>query len=422
MLQLNKNITQLKPSATLAINQKVKALRQEGETVYHFGFGQSPFKIHRSITEELKLYVDDNKYLPSAGLPELKESISSFLLNYQGLNFDSDSIFIGPGSKELLFQIIYSLEGMFLIPQGSWVSYLPQIRSKNAEFKIIETEFLNNYKLKATELELSCKNINMQKTLILNSPNNPTGAVYNKTELEELAQVCKKHNIIVLSDEIYSQINFFAKYAPSIANYYSERTIVFGGLSKVFSAGGYRLGFSAIPKAMKELYQPLQSFFSETFSAVSSPIQYAAIKAYQMDPDLQNYTRTCSNILKEVGRFVFNKLENINIKCTEPQGAFYMIVDFEKFRSKLKTIGIFNAIDLCHYLLQNYKIALLPGQDFYFDESSLTCRLAFVDFDGEVVYDKYKQNDNLINSSFITTYMPSITDGIDKLETFLSKI
>ena len=240
----------------------------------------------------------------------------------------------------MLYQIIYLLEGVFLIPQGSWVSYLPQIRSKNAEFKIIETEFSNNYKLKASELELSCNNVNIQKTLILNSPNNPTGAVYSKTELKELAQVCKNHNIVVLSDEIYSQINFVAKYTPSIANYYSEKTIVFGGLSKVFSAGGYRLGFTAIPKTMNELYKPLQSFFSETFSAVSSPIQYAAIKAYQMDLDLQDYTRTCSNILKEIGRFVYDKLEKNDIKCTEPEGAFYMIVDFEKFRSKLKNLSI----------------------------------------------------------------------------------
>jgi aspartate/methionine/tyrosine aminotransferase len=314
------------------------------------------------------------------------------------------------------------LEGVFLIPQGSWVSYLPQIRSKNAEFKIIETEFSNNYKLKTAELELSCKNVNIQKTLILNSPNNPTGAVYSKSELKELAQVCKKHNVVVLSDEIYSQINFASKYTPSIADYYPERTIVFGGLSKVFSAGGYRLGFAAIPKTMKELYQPLRSFFSETFSAVSSPIQYAAIKAYQMNPDLQDYIRTCSNILKEVGKFVYDKLEKNDIKCTEPQGAFYMIVDFEKFRNKLKIIGIFNAIDLCNHLLQNYKIALLPGQDFYFGESSLTCRLAFVDFDGEIVYENYKQNNSIIDTSFMTTYMPSITTGIDKLETFLSKI
>ncbi|MGB5462195.1 MAG: aminotransferase class I/II-fold pyridoxal phosphate-dependent enzyme [Aureibaculum sp.] len=421
MLQLNKNITQLKQSATLAINQKVKELRQKGETVYHFGFGQSPFKIHKSITEELKQHVDNNKYLPSAGLPELKVSVSSFLLNHQGLNFDSESIFIGPGSKELLYQIIYLLEGVFLIPQGSWVSYLPQIRSKNAEFRIIETEFSNNYKLKASELELSCNNVNIQKTLILNSPNNPTGAVYSRTELKELAQACKNHNIVVLSDEIYSQINFVTKYTPSIADYYSEKTIVFGGLSKVFSAGGYRLGFTAIPKTMNELYQPLQSFFSETFSAVSSPIQYAAIKAYQMDLDLQDYIRTCSNILKEVGRFVYDKLEKNDIKCTEPQGAFYMIVDFEKFRSKLKNLNICNAIDLCDHLLRDYKIALLPGQDFYFSESSLTCRLAFVDFDGEIVYHNYKLN-GCIDSSFMTKYMPSITNGLDKIETFLSKI
>ncbi|MBT8384657.1 MAG: aminotransferase class I/II-fold pyridoxal phosphate-dependent enzyme, partial [Bacteroidia bacterium] len=221
---------------------------------------------------------------------------------------------------------------------------------------------------------------------------------------------------------IYSQINFSEKYSPSISQYYPEKTLVFGGLSKVFSAGGYRLGFVAIPTSMKELYKPLTSFFSETFSAVASPIQYSAIEAYKMDIDVQIYIRNCSNILREVGNFVYQKLKQNNIICTKPEGALYMIIDFENFRDRLNIMGIRNAIDLCDHLILNHKIALLPGQDFYFDESSLTCRLAFVDFDGEVVYDKYKQNDSVLDSSFMTTYMPSITNGIVMLESFLSKI
>jgi len=422
MIQINKNILQLKPSATLAINQEVKKMRQEGKIVYHFGFGQSPFKIHRSITEELKKHVDNNHYLPSTGLPELKKEISLFLSKHQGINFDSKSIFIGPGSKELLYQLIYLLDGIFFIPQGSWVSYLPQIRSKGANYQLIETNYNNHYKLTARELESHCKkDLSIQKTLILNSPNNPTGSVYTNLELRELAEVCKKYDIIVLSDEIYSQLNFEEDFSLSIATYYPERTIVFGGMSKVFSAGGYRLGFVAIPINMNELYRPLQSFFSETFSAVSSPIQYAAIKAYQMNSDLKNYINDCSEVLKGISNYVYNSLEKVKIKCTRSLGAFYMIIDFEEYREKLNKLEIRNAIDLCDHLLKNYKIALLPGQDFYFDDESLTCRLAFVDFDGDSVYKVYKLNNN-INASFIQKHTPNIYNGIMVLKKFLSKI
>ena len=146
MIKLNRNILKLKPSATLSINQRVKELRQKGETVYHFGFGQSPFNIHNSITKALQRHSDHNEYLPLTGLPELKKKISDFLLKHQKLNFESDAIFIGPGSKELLFQIIYLLDGMFFIPKGSWVSYLPQIKSKDADYQIIETSFEDDFK------------------------------------------------------------------------------------------------------------------------------------------------------------------------------------------------------------------------------------------------------------------------------------
>ena len=422
MIQINKNITQLKPSATLAINQEVKRLREDGKTVYHFGFGQSPFNIHPSIVKALKENATNNHYLPSTGLPALKKEISLFLSKHQGINFDESAIFIGPGSKELLYQLIYLFDGLFLIPQGSWVSYAPQIKSKGGTIQFIKTDYKDNYKLTAKKLDAICKaHPAIQKTIILNSPNNPTGAVYTDEELKTIADVCKQYDVIVLSDEIYSQVNFKESYSPSIAKFYPEKTIVLGGLSKVFSAGGYRLGFAAIPQTMQEVYKPLQSFFSETFSAVSSPVQFAAVKAYQMSSDLKKYILNCSQILKAISQYVYNQLEKNKIKCTQPEGAFYMVIDFETYRIKLAQLGINNAEDLCVYLLNNERIALLPGQDFYFDKKSLACRLAYVDFDGDQVYKSYKIA-HKIDAAFIKTQIPTIYEGIRKLTTFLSKI
>ena len=130
MIKVNQNIQNLKPSATLAINQKVKALRLKNETVFHFGFGQSPFPIHKSIVEALKNNATNNHYLTTIGLDVLRQTITEFLEKHQGINAESDFIYIGPGSKELLYQTILILDSIFLIPKGSWVSYGPQINSK----------------------------------------------------------------------------------------------------------------------------------------------------------------------------------------------------------------------------------------------------------------------------------------------------
>ncbi len=422
MIEINSNIKALKHSATLVINQKVKNLRSKGQEVYHFGFGQSPFPVHDNIVKALKANAHNNHYLPTQGLPELQKKISRFLQIHQNVKMPSEAIFIGPGSKEFLYQIITLLEGVFFIPQASWVSYLPQVKSKGADYKIIETSFKENYKLEASKLEQECKfKPDIQKTLILNSPNNPTGAVYSESELKSIAAVCKRYDVIVLSDEIYSQVNFSEAYSPSISKYYPERTLVFGGLSKVFSAGGYRLGFVAVPQTLKELYAPLKALVSETFSCVSSPIQYAAITAYEFDEDLQNYVSDCRSILNYIAKHIYTKLTKIGVMCTIPQGAFYMLIDFENYREQLSNLKIFNASDLTDYLLDNYRVALLPGSDFYLSKDSLTCRLATVDFDGGQVYKAFKATTNF-EVGFIEQQTPLIFKGLEQIKNFLTAL
>lgn len=415
MIKVNKFIQDLKPSSTLAINQKVKQLRSNGKTVYHFGFGQSPFPIHESITESLTNHAKDNNYLPTNGLELLRDEIGNFLNKHQGVQFNSDSIFIGPGSKELLYQTILILEGVFLIPKGSWVSYLPQIKSKNGNYEILETQLNNDFKLTAEILEDYCEIKNKeQKTLILNSPNNPTGAVYNDEELKSIALICKKYNVIIMSDEIYSQVNFNQEYSPSIAKYYPELTIIFGGLSKVFSAGGYRLGFVALPTELNEIKTLYTSLFSETFSSVASPIQYAAITAYNYEESLKNYVKESSDVLKIISMFVYHSLKSVGIYCTQPQGAFYMMIGFENFKDKFHALGIETSIQLADFLLENYSVALLPSTDFYFQKEELFFRLAFVDFNGEEalkVYSKFDENTH----EFIKIYCPSIYHGTQQI-------
>jgi aspartate aminotransferase len=406
---INKNMLSLKQSSTLLINEKVKELRIKGETISHFGFGQSPFPIHSSIVTALKENAENNHYLPVAGLEKLREQIVIFLKKHQNIETIREAIFIGPGSKELLYQSILIFEGEFLIPKGSWVSYIPQIQSKGGRYHILDTNLENDFKLTPESITTFFENEIPGKNyiLILNSPNNPSGAVYSDLEYSALAIVCRKYNIAVFSDEIYSQINFSESYSPSISKYYPEKTIVFGGLSKVFSAGGYRLGYMVLPRELKELENVYKSLFSETFSCVSSPIQFAALKAYQFNASVQQYVADSSEILKKLSEFIYKELSIINIQCTKSKGSFYMLIGFNEYKKQILKLGITTSFDLANYVLVNYKITLLPGIDFGFEKEELFFRIAFVDFDGKKVMQAFN-SDLEIDLDFIKRNTPNI--------------
>ena len=321
-----------------------------------------------------------------------------------------------------MYQSVLILEGHFIIPKGSWVSYIPQIKSKGGTYSVLETTLEDNFKLTANCLEVYLsESSHKEHILVLNSPNNPTGAIYSDAEYESLAAVCRKYKVIVFSDEIYSQINFSNTHSPSISKYYSERTIVFGGLSKVFSAGGYRLGFMSLPKELNKLSVVYSSLFSETFSCVSSPVQYAALKAYEYSKELQDYVATSAAILNGISSYIYNELSKCAIQCTTPQGSFYMMIGFENFKTFLKPLKLDSSTKLSHHLLDNYGVALLPGSDFGFKSNELFFRMAFVDFNGEKVmkaFEKVKDIDEL----FIKENCISIYKGVQQLIKFTKEI
>jgi len=416
MIRTNKHLETLKPSATLAINERVKALRKQGEKILHLGFGQSPFPIHSKIVNALKEHADNNTYLPSLGLPELRKQISSYLEQYHSLHFEPELIFLGPGSKELLFQTVMILDHVFLIPQGSWVSYLPQIKAKGGRFSVLETSFKENYKLRPDRLEAYCRmHPNEKFVLILNSPNNPTGAVYSASELKALAVTCRKYSVVVLSDEIYSRICFLEERAASIASYYPEGTILFSGLSKIFSAGGYRCGLMALPNDLKSLRPIFQSLFSETFSAVASPVQYAALTAFGIDTELEDTINRNTAILKVIGNYVHRQLSDHRIQSTQPMGGFYTMIDLSWYKEALNSLNLQNSEAIAMHILNQYKVALLPGSDFYFDPAIPIFRLAFVDFDGSDIPSNWT---SMSEDQMVERIAPNVVRGTQQLLRF----
>ena len=271
-------IDRLKPSATLAINEESNKLKKGGKKVYKFGFGQSPFPVPESIVSALRINADKHTYLPMQGLEDLRLAIANYLNKNNNNDFKQEDIVIGPGTKELMFLTQIAFQGEVLLPAPSWVSYLPQALIAKNKVHWIQTTGNSNWFPTAEQLENKIKSIkNKNLLLFINSPNNPSGAVCKN--LQEIASVAKKNKLIILSDEIYSQLTFDGQY-KSISNFYPEGTIVSSGLSKWCGAGGWRLGFFAIPKQLEDLKNGLKILCSESFTSVSAPIQHAAIEAY----------------------------------------------------------------------------------------------------------------------------------------------
>ena len=403
-------VKNLKPSSTLAINETSRKLEEQGKKIFKFGFGQSPFKVPQDVVEELKNNAHQNKYLPMQGLSELRDAVAKHNSSKKDYSYKSENVIIGPGSKELMFLLHVIFDGEIILPAPSWVSYAPQAILGRNKVQILQTKRENNWFPSGKEIEeIILRDKNKNYLLFINSPNNPSGQVCKN--LEEIADVAKKYNLIILSDEIYSDLSFEDNY-KSISSFCPEKTIVSTGLSKWCGAGGWRLGYFIIPDSLKEIKNMINVLASETFSAVSAPIQYAAIKAYENDHS--DYINKSRNILKAVGNFVYENLRSNKVLINSPQGGFYLMPEFlnKKFNS---------SSEMCDNILKNTGVALLPGSDFGFDKSRMLARLSFTDFDGQKFMDQIKVGER-IDDKILSEFAPKIIEGVDQLKKWSESI
>ena len=411
-MDLQHNILGLKTSATLAINELSQKLIKEGKEVFKFGLGQSPFPVPDIIVKELQKNAHQKDYLNVSGLIGLREEVANYHSNKNQYKYNAESVIIGPGSKELIFQTQLVLNCDLLLPSPSWVSYEPQAQIINKKVHWIKATAETNWHLDPEELDKTCANLNsVNKLLILNSPNNPSGTTHGN--LKELANVAKKHNVIIIADEIYAELDFTGEY-KSITHHYPEKTIVSSGLSKWCGAGGWRIGMLVFPDELSYIRDSVRTVASETFTAVSAPIQYAAIKAYSEDHS--EYLENSRLILKMIGDYIYKELSSVGVICQKPQGGFYMICDFSNVVNKTHEIN--NDKTLCQKILNDIGFAMLPGSDFGMEEDKLLSRIAFVDFDGSKAL-KMISKEKPSSDNFLDLTCPKIAKGISLLKDWI---
>lgn len=364
---LAKRIKNIKTSSTLAIQEEVLKLKKEGKEIISFTVGQPDFDTPINIKDAAKLALDNGytKYTAVAGIIELREALSKKLKNKNNLHYSPNNIIVSNGGKQSLMNAIYAIidnNDEVIIPKPYWLSYTEMIKIAGGISVLIETKAINSYKITADEFEKAITP--NTKAIIINSPNNPTGAVYTRDELIKLGEIATKYNLYIISDEVYEYLNYTNEKHCSIASINEDlhrRTITINALSKAYAMTGWRIGYMA---SNDDIIKAATKIQSQQTSNICSIAQYAAIEA--LSDRSSNNIDNMVKIFANRRNILLNEIKKINnISYTFPDGAFYLFIDFSKFINKsYKNTILNNASDIAIHLIKDFGVAVIPCTDF----------------------------------------------------------
>lgn len=396
-MRLSKKVSSIKPSPTLAIDTKAKSLKARGINVINFGVGEPDFDTPDNIKDAAikALREGFTKYTPVGGIDELKSAIIEKLKKDNGITYEKNEIIVSCGAKHSLYNIataLYDPGDEVIVPAPYWVSYPDQILLNSAVPVIVKTDEANSFKI--TPGLVRANLTDKTKAIILNSPSNPTGLAYDRKTLEAIAELAVRHDFYIISDEIYEKLVYNGFKHISIASLGSEikkRTIVVNGLSKSYAMTGWRIGYAAGPE---EIISAMTNIQSQSTSNPTSIAQKAAVEALSGS---QDFIKRIVSEFDNRRKYMLERLNNIKgITCIRPVGAFYSFPNVSSYYGKnSKGRQIQSSIDLSSYLLDEAKVALVPGAAF--------------------------GDDRYIRLSYATS-MDNIKEGLDRIENALSNL
>ena len=396
-MNYSKKAMNITPSITLAITAKAKELKGAGVDVVSFGAGEPDFNTPKNIMDAAIKSMEEGKtkYTPTSGIIELREAICKKLKEDNKLCYNSNQIIVSTGAKQCLadaFMAILNPGDEVIVPIPYWVSYPELIKLADGVPVFVEGKEENDYKY---TLESLNKVVNGNtKAIIINSPNNPTGTVYSIEELKEIAEFAKKHDLIIISDEIYEKLIYDGKKHVSVASLSEDaynRTIVINGFSKSYAMTGWRLGYAA---GNAEVIKLMTSVQSHVTSNTNSIAQYAGVEALNGPKDeIEKMVKK----FEERRNLMIDRIKNITgLSVIRPEGAFYVMINLENYLGKSINENIINnSVDFSRELLEHEKVAVIPGAAFGLD--------------------KY------IRLSYATSE-ELILKGLDRIESFLNKL
>ncbi|MDY6914856.1 MAG: pyridoxal phosphate-dependent aminotransferase [Candidatus Cloacimonadota bacterium] len=366
MIRISHRAKAIKPSPTLTVSTLANQLKSEGIDVINFGVGEPDFNTPDYIKQEAKKAIDNNftRYTASAGILELRKAISNKFKQDNNLEYEPEDILVSPGAKSSIVNVLMTIcdpRDEVLLPSPYWVSYTSQVEMVDAFPILLPTDMTTDFKISAEQLEEAILSLSNPKALILNSPNNPTGSVYTREELEKIAAVCLKYEILIISDEIYEKLIYDGEKHVSIAEISPEIkniTVVINGVSKAYAMTGWRLGYCAGPA---EIIKRATRIQSHTTSCVNSMTQKATVSALT---ECDGSVTKMRNEFQKRRDYLIEELNKINnVICCIPKGAFYAMPNISYFIQN-NNQNIRNSAQLCEYMLSNYHIAIVPGSAF----------------------------------------------------------
>jgi len=361
-MKLAKRVQALTPSSTLAITAKAKELKAQGLDVIGLGAGEPDFNTPQHIIDQAAVSMNEGqtKYTPSAGMLRLKEAVSAKLKKDQKLDYKPSEIIIASGAKHALytlFQAILDEGDEVIIPTPYWVSYPEQVKLADGVPVYCEGKESNSFKITPEQLEAAITD--KTKAVIINSPSNPTGMLYTRQELERLGEVCLKHDILIVSDEIYEKLVYADNQHVSIAQIspkLKEHTIIINGVSKSHSMTGWRIGYAC---GNEQIIKAMTNLASHSTSNPTTTAQFGAIAAYEGP---QEPVETMRNAFEERLNKIYDQLIKIpGVTCIKPQGAFYL---FPNVKEAALATGYSNVDDFSTALLEEALVAVVPGSGF----------------------------------------------------------
>ena len=366
-MEISTRASQLTPSLTLSIDSKAKAMKSEGIDICGFGAGEPDFDTpeHIKAAAIAALEAGFTKYTPSSGLPELRQAISEKLAADNGLEYRPSQIIVSNGAKHSCYNAILATcepGDEVIIPSPYWVSYPDMVRLAGAEPVIVPTSERNGWKMTAAEFENAMTP--RTKMVIMNSPGNPTGSVYNRAELEAIVEVAAEEDIYILSDEIYEKLVYDDAKHVSIASLSKQAydlTITVNGFSKSYAMTGWRLGYMGAPEAIAKAVDSIQSHSTSNPCSFAQKGAVAALKGDQQPlSDMHDEFDMRRN-------YMFDRISKIaNITAVKPQGAFYVLVNISQ-------LGL-TSQNFADRLLSKASVAVVPGAAFGDDR---TIRLSY---------------------------------------------
>lgn len=363
---LSERCQRIKPSPTLAMDAKAKAMKAQGIDIVNFGVGEPDFDTPVHIKEAAIKAIRDGftKYTPVGGIDELKEAIADKLRNDNNLEYAKEEIIVSCGAKHTLYNIAQALFNPgdeVIIPAPYWVSYPDQALLNDAVPVFVKTYEADNFLLKPEALEAAITK--KTKALVLNSPSNPTGLTYDRQKLEAIAAVALRYGIFIISDEIYEKLVYDGTEHISIASLdqkIKEKTIVVNGLSKSHAMTGWRIGYAAGPKDIVKAMTNIQSQSTSNPTSISQKAAVAGLRGPQ------EFISMMREEFDRRRRFLVDGLNAIDgVTCVKPTGAFYAFPNVSKlYGKKTDTRQINSSLDMALYLLEEANVALVHGEAF----------------------------------------------------------